>query len=62
MPAKPMVVFDGRCGFCRIWIDYWKQLTGSSLDYAPSQEVGANFPEIPLEQFQQAVQLILPSG
>jgi len=24
--------------------------------------VGANFPEIPLEQFQQAVQLILPSG
>ena len=62
MRAKPLVVFDGRCGFCRIWIDYWKQLTGSSLDYAPSQEVGADFPEIPAEQFQQAVQLILPSG
>lgn len=57
-----MVVFDGRCGFCRIWIDYWKQITGSSLDYAPFQEVSVNFPKIPLEQFQQAVQLILPSG
>ena len=62
MPAKPIVVFDGRCGFCRIWIDYWKQLTGDSLDYAPFQEVSANFPEVSLEQFQQAVQLILPSG
>ncbi len=62
MPAKPLLVYDGRCGFCRIWIDYWKEITGSSVDYAPFQEVSGNFPEIPLEQFQQAVQMILPSG
>lgn len=62
MPAKPLLVFDGRCGFCRIWIDYWKQITGSRLDYAPSQEVGPNFPQIPPEKFSQAVQLVTPGG
>ncbi|HLH00569.1 MAG TPA: lipase maturation factor family protein [Bryobacteraceae bacterium] len=62
MPAKPLLVFDGRCGFCRIWIDYWKQITGSSVDYAPSQEAGANFPQIPPEQFSQAVQLVQADG
>ena len=24
MPDHPLVLFDGRCGFCRIWIEYWK--------------------------------------
>jgi predicted DCC family thiol-disulfide oxidoreductase YuxK len=62
MPEKPLLVFDGRCGFCRIWIDYWKQITGSSLDYAPFQDVHDRFPQIPLDQFRQAVKLILPGG
>jgi len=60
MPQTPLVIYDGRCGFCRIWIDYWKQLTGEAIDYAPSQEVGANFPQIPAENFSQAVQLVQP--
>ncbi len=62
MPVKPLLIFDGRCGFCKIWIDYWKQLTGPSVDYASSQEVGPNFPQIPPEQFSQAVQLVMPDG
>ncbi len=62
MPEKPLLVFDGLCGFCQIWIDYWKQLTGSALGYAPFQQVSADFPAIPLEQFKSAVQLILPGG
>jgi predicted DCC family thiol-disulfide oxidoreductase YuxK len=62
MPAKPLLIFDGRCAFCRIWIEYWKQLTGSSVDYASFQEVGANFPQIPPEQYSQAVQLVVPEG
>ena len=56
------MIFDGRCGFCRIWIEYWKQLTVSKVDYAASQEVGANFPEIPPERFSQSVQLAMPDG
>ena len=56
------MIFDGRCGFCRIWIDYWKKLTGGAVDFAPSQEVADKFPEIPREAFSQAVQLVRVDG
>ena len=59
---KPLLIYDGRCGFCRIWIDYWKRLTGDRIDYAPSQEVGAQYPQIPREAFAEAVQLVRPDG
>ncbi|HYL38570.1 MAG TPA: lipase maturation factor family protein [Bryobacteraceae bacterium] len=62
MSGKPLVIFDGRCGFCRIWIEYWKQLTGDRVDYAPSQEAGVRFPQIPPENFSQSVQLVTASG
>ena len=56
------MIFDGRCGFCGIWIDYWKKLTADTVDYAPSQEVADRFPEIPREAFAQAVQLVRVDG
>ena len=59
---QPLLIFDGRCGFCRIWIDYWKRLTAGRIDFAPSQEVGDRFPQIRAEEFAQAVQLIRPDG
>ncbi len=58
----PLLVFDGDCSFCRIWIGFWKRLTGGRIDYAPYQEVAGRFPQIPLENFKRAVQLILPGG
>jgi len=60
--SKPLLVFDGNCGFCRLWIDRWKHLTGDRVDYSPFQEAAGRFPNIPLEQFRSAVQLIEPSG
>jgi len=62
MPDKPLMIFDGNCGFCKIWIRYWYQLTAGRIDYAPSQEVGERFPQIPPKDFSQSVQLVLPSG
>ncbi len=62
MPGKALVIFDGQCGFCRIWIEYWKKLTGDRLDYAPSEEVGAQYPQIDPEKFSQSVQLAMPDG
>jgi predicted DCC family thiol-disulfide oxidoreductase YuxK len=62
MPVNPLLLFDGHCGFCRIWIEYWKDLTGTKLDYAPSQEAGERYPLIPREKFGQSVQLVLPGG
>jgi len=62
MSGRPLVIFDGQCGFCRIWIEYWKQLTGDRVDYAPSQEVGPQYPQIAAEAFSQSVQLAMPEG
>jgi len=62
MPDKPLLIFDGNCGFCKIWIKYWNQLTGGRVDYAPSQEVGQQFPQIPPKDYSESVQLVLPSG
>jgi len=61
-PERPLAIFDGDCGFCRAWIGRWKAMTGPRVDYAPSQEVGERFPEIPKEAFARAFQLVLPDG
>ncbi|HSE62818.1 MAG TPA: lipase maturation factor family protein, partial [Thermoanaerobaculia bacterium] len=60
--SRPLVVFDGDCGFCRFWIERWKSVSGGHLDYAPYQEVATRFPEIDVDEFRRAVQLVLPSG
>jgi predicted DCC family thiol-disulfide oxidoreductase YuxK len=59
---KPLLVYDGDCGFCRLWIDRWRALTGDRVAYVPFQLAARDFPEIPLKKFQQSVQLILPGG
>jgi predicted DCC family thiol-disulfide oxidoreductase YuxK len=56
------MVFDGDCGFCRFWIGRWQSISGDRLDYAPYQAVAARFPEISVDDFRSAVQLVLPSG
>src|SRR6266566_5133822 len=61
MPA-PLLIFDGDCGFCRIWIEYWKRLTGGRVVYEPFQKVADRFPGIPRERFAKAVHLSLPDG
>ena len=45
-----------------MWIDYWKQLTGDAVDYADSQDVGHEYPQIPPGEFKKSVQLVLPNG
>jgi lipase maturation factor 1 len=62
MPDEPLVIFDGRCGFCRIWIEYWKIITRGRVAYAPSQEVGGRFPHIPEDEFGKSVQLVTSAG
>jgi len=58
------MVFDGGCNFCTLWIRRWQQITGDAVDYLPSQDanVAAQFPEIPREQFDTAVQFIETDG
>ena len=60
--SKPLLVYDNDCDFCRYWVVRWQHITGDRIDYAPSQEVAAEFPEIPLSAFENSVQLILQNG
>ena len=60
--GKPVLIYDGKCSFCRIWIDYWKTLTGGAIHYAAAQDVAPEYPQIPADAFKQSVQLVLPSG
>ncbi len=61
-PSNALMLWDGECRFCGRWIKRWRAVTGE--DYLPFQDttVAARFPEIPREEFEQAVQLVLPDG
>ena len=63
-PAKPLMIYDGECGFCRRWIARWKRVTGDRVDFAASQtdHVRSNFPELTQAQLDEAFHLILPDG
>jgi predicted DCC family thiol-disulfide oxidoreductase YuxK len=61
-PARPLVVFDGDCHFCRRWIERWRELTRGAVEYAPFQEAAERFPEIPRADFEQALHFIEKDG
>ena len=58
----PLLVYDDECKFCCYWVARWHHLTGNLVRYAPSCQVASQFPEIPLDQFETAVQFIEPNG
>ena len=41
---RPLMAFDGDCGFCRFWIERWRGATGSKVDYEPYQKVASQYP------------------
>jgi predicted DCC family thiol-disulfide oxidoreductase YuxK len=59
--TRPMLLFDGDCGFCRYWVARWRFLTRGQIDFAPAQQEAARF-RIPKESWSRSVQLITPSG
>ncbi len=61
-PPQPLLVYDGDCGFCKLWIARWREITAGRIDYAPLQETAARFPEVPRRAFEHAVKLIVPDG
>jgi lipase maturation factor 1 len=61
-PARPLMIWDGECHFCRRWIERWREITAGQIDYATYQEAAGRFPEIPLEQFKRAIAFVEPDG
>ncbi len=58
------MIFDGDCRFCCRWIERWKAITLDAVDFLPFQDesIPQRFPEIPMEDFEEAVHLVLPDG
>ncbi len=59
---KPMMVWDGECGFCNYWITRWKSKTEDRIDYQTFQQVAENYKDIPLKEFKKASRLIETDG
>lgn len=60
--VKPILIWDGECGFCKYWVTRWQQKTGDSVIYKTYQEAGSQFPDIPIKEFKKASRLIEPDG
>ncbi len=63
-PAKPLMIYDGDCNFCKFWVRRWERSTAWRVDYMQSQEplVAERFPELPRERFENSVQFIETDG
>ncbi len=59
---KPVLVWDGECGFCKYWVTRWKSLTHDKIDYKTYQEIASQFQDIPLKEFKKASRLIETDG
>lgn len=60
--TKPILLYDGDCRFCCRVVARWKKVHSDNVDFVPYQEARQEFPGISGEQFEQSVQLVLPSG
>src|SRR5687768_8312263 len=57
---RPVLIFDGDCGFCRKWIARWRQLTDDRVEYIASQapETVKRYPDIPQQWYREGVVLM----
>ncbi len=61
-PQKPLMIWDGACGFCAYWIQVWKNGTGRNVDYRPYQKCAEQYPDIPVKEFKKASRFIETDG
>lgn len=63
-PPKPLLLFDGDCGFCRRWVGWFRRRTGDRVAYESYQSTLASgrFPEIPPAELEEAVHLVSADG
>ena len=54
-PAKAVMIYDGDCHFCSLWVHRWQVVSAGHLDFLPLQDPSAaqRFPEIPRSQLEQ---------
>lgn len=61
--VKPLLIYDGDCGFCKRWVRRWWARTGERVDYAPYQQPDVlERHGVPPTAARRSVQLVLPDG
>jgi lipase maturation factor 1 len=59
---KGTLIYDGRCSFCRLWLEYMQALLGDRMEWIASQDIGNRFPHASRDEFKNAVILIHGDG
>lgn len=59
---KPVLIYDGDCKFCCLWIERWGGITKDRVVYQPSQGVATNYPQISPEYFECSVYFVATDG
>src|SRR5579862_2357057 len=59
---RPLLLFDGDCGFCRFWVSRWQAMTRGRVGFAPAQQEASRFPQITHDAWKRSVQLVTPDG
>ena len=59
---RPVMVYDGTCGFCVFWVRRWQHITEDRVVYKVSQKVASEYPQIPEKKFESSIFLIYPDG
>ncbi len=62
MIDRPLLVYDGDCGFCRRQVARWRDLTGDRVEYAAASEIRARYPHLTPEVARASVVLLTPAG
>lgn len=62
MTEKPLLIYDGTCGFCKRWVTRFHAVTKSGFTYAPYQEAACRYPNVPAEEFSRAAQCFEADG
>lgn len=65
MPSmRPVLIYDGDCGFCRRSVARAERLTGSRVEYLAqgAAECRTRFPSLPPEALRESVHLVEPGG
>lgn len=60
--GKPTLIYDGHCGFCRLWLDYAKTLANGAVEWIAYQDLGGRFPQIPREQLKESAFFVDAGG
>ena len=58
----PVLVYAGNSRYCRLWVDYWRAITGDRVSYVPYRRAVEELPGVPQHLHRESVQLVLPDG